>query len=64
MKEYKEKTEQDLMKLIADKRTALREFRFGMSGSKTRNVKEGYKIRKDIARILTEVSLRKQNKKS
>lgn len=63
MKELKNKSEQELAKLLAEKQTALRDFRFGMAGSKTRDVKVGYKIRKEIAQILTEASLRKQNKK-
>lgn len=59
MKEYKNKTPQDLMKLIAEKREALRHFRFGSAGSKTKNVKFGNTTKKEIARIMTELSLRK-----
>lgn len=59
MKEYKEKTEQDLMKLLGEKREASRSFRFGLAGSKTRNVKEGRTVKKEIARILTELNQRK-----
>jgi len=59
MAELKGKTERELMKEAADKRVALRNFRFGTSGSKTRNVKEGMAIKKDIARILTELQTRK-----
>ena len=44
---------------MADKRKAFRCFRFGAAGSKTRNVKEGRDLRKDIARILTEINKRK-----
>ncbi|MEK7463825.1 MAG: 50S ribosomal protein L29 [Patescibacteria group bacterium] len=58
MKEYKNKTEQDLKKLIAEKREALRHFRFGSAGSKTKNVKIGKTTKKEIARIMTEMSLR------
>ncbi|MDP2705119.1 MAG: 50S ribosomal protein L29 [Patescibacteria group bacterium] len=52
-KELQEKNEKDLIKLLAEKRTALRNFRFGGTGSKTRNVKEGMFLRKEIARVLT-----------
>lgn len=42
-----------LATLLSQKREALRAFRFGSAGSKTRNVKEGSNLKKDIARILT-----------
>jgi ribosomal protein L29 len=58
MKEYKNKTPQELQKLIAEKREALRHFRFGSTGSKTKNVKLASTTKKDIARIMTELSLR------
>ena len=45
----------ELQKLVADKREALRVFRFGAEGSRSRNVREGRALRKDIARLLTEV---------
>ena len=53
MKEYATKTTEELMIALADKRKALREFRFGAAGSKARDVKEARNLRKDIARILT-----------
>ena len=58
--ELKTKTENDLIKMLNDKRVALREFYFNLSGSKTRNVKEGREIKKDIARVLTEMHFRRQ----
>lgn len=60
MKEFKGKSPQDLNKLIAEKRTAIRDFRFGSTGSKTKNVKLGRTLRKDIARIMTELTLQKK----
>lgn len=42
----------ELRKLLAEKRELLREFRFSMKGSRTRNTKGGSLLRKDIARIL------------
>jgi ribosomal protein L29 len=53
MKDIADKTHSDLNKMLADKREALRIFRFGAAGAKTKNVKEGRAIRKDIARIMT-----------
>ncbi len=52
-KELKAKTPADLSKMLAEKREARRVFRFGGAGAKTKNVREGRAIRKDIARILT-----------
>lgn len=51
--EFKTKSMKDLRKLISDKKDALQAFRLGNSRSKTKNVKEGREIRKDIARIMT-----------
>lgn len=59
MKDIKNQSEKDLMKIVADKRKALQSFRFGSSGSKTRNVKEGKGLRREIARALTELNSRK-----
>lgn len=53
MKDLIKKTEKELKIILAEKREALRVFRFALSGSKTKNVKEGLNLRKDIARILT-----------
>lgn len=55
-KELKNKTEADLKKLLLEKKEALRVFRFGTTGSKTKNVKEGREIKKDIARIMTVIA--------
>ena len=56
MNEYKGKNEKELMKLLKEKRETMKNFHFNLSGSKVRNVKEGRGIRKDIARILTEIN--------
>ena len=57
--DLKTKTEADMGKMLAEKREALRVFRFGAAGAKTKNVKEGRTIRKDIARILTAMNSKK-----
>lgn len=56
MSEFKDKNEKDLNKLLTEKEEGLRSFRFGISGSKVRNVREGRGLRKDIARIKTELN--------
>ncbi|MFA5838665.1 MAG: 50S ribosomal protein L29 [Candidatus Paceibacterota bacterium] len=58
MKEIKEKTEIELKKMLSENRGALRSFRFSGSGGKTRDVKEGRNLRKNIARVLTEINSR------
>ena len=57
--DFKKYSVEDLHKEIADKREALRAFRFGEAGSRTRNVKEGRNYRKEVARMLTELSSRR-----
>jgi ribosomal protein L29 len=52
-KDITTKTTADLAKLLTEKREALRVFRFGAAGAKSKNVKEGSVLRKDIARIMT-----------
>jgi len=51
--------EKDMLKLKEDNRN----FRFGISGSKVKNVKEAMGKRKDIARIMTELNKRKKHGK-
>jgi ribosomal protein L29 len=53
MEDLKGKTENELKQMLKDKTEALRVFRFAMSGSKTKNLKEGMHLKKEIARIMT-----------
>ena len=48
----------ELQKLVADKREALREFRFGGAGSRARDVRAGRTLRREIAQLLTELRAR------
>lgn len=48
----------ELQKMVADKREALRAFRFGGAGSRTRDVRAGRTLRREIAQILTELRAR------
>lgn len=54
----KKKTE-DLLKELDEKSLHLRDIRFGVAGSKNKNVKEEKKIKKEIARIKTALNLQK-----
>ena len=53
---YTGQKREELVQPLVEKREALRKFRFGEAGSRTKNVKEGKHIRKDIARILTAIN--------
>lgn len=59
MQELQNKVDTDLHKELGEKREALRKFRFDISGSKMKNVKEALALRKGIARILTVLRARK-----
>ena len=54
--DLKTKSEAESKKLLTEKREALSKFKFGISGSRTKNVKEGKNTRRDIARILTNLN--------
>ncbi len=57
--ELHNKTREELARLLDEQQGKLHDFRFAMAGSKTKNVKEGKAIRKDIARLLTELCKQK-----
>ena len=61
MNEYKKKSAEDLMKLLNEKREVVRAFRFDITGSTKKNVKVSVTSRREIARILTELNIRKNN---
>lgn len=54
--DIRKKNPSDIGKLLTELETELREFRFGMSGGRTKNVKRARAIRADIARIKTILS--------
>jgi len=62
-KELEKKTNDDLIKMLSEKRMALRSFRFAVEGSKTRNVRGGRGTRREIARVLTELNKRAKTDK-
>lgn len=57
-KDIRTKSEADLKKLVTEQREQLRSFRFGESGSRTRNVRAGRGLRKTVARALGELAQR------
>jgi len=61
MSDLKKKSVSDIQKELIEKREALRLFRFGVSGSKVRNIKEARSLRKSISRRLTELREREIN---
>jgi ribosomal protein L29 len=60
MKDLIKKTGKELVVLLKEKREALRVFRFASSGAKTKNVKEGNSLKKEIARIMTALNANKK----
>jgi len=56
IKELRQKSKDDLKKILQDDREKTRQIRFDMSSGKIKNVREINKIKKDIARILTILS--------
>ena len=59
VEEFAKETPESLKKIIADKREALRVSRFEGAGSRRRNVREARNLRREIARVMTELSARK-----
>jgi len=57
--EITKKKPEELKAFLIEKRKALQEFRFNLSGSKLKNLRQGRSFRKEIARALTAVN---QNK--
>lgn len=62
MNELVNKSRKELQAMLSEKRVALKDFRFGVAGSNTRNVKEGNGLKKDIARILTAMNINPESK--
>lgn len=62
--DWKGADEKSLGSALSEKREVLRKFRFSVSGSKVRDIKEARNTRKEIARILTELRSRQVKAKS
>lgn len=61
IKDLRKKTPGELDKDLSEKAVALSNFRFGTAGSKTKNVKAGKNLKREIAQILT---ILKESKKA
>ena len=61
---FKTQSTEDLLRTVAEKREALRVFRFGGAGSRVRNVRDGRNLRREIAQMLTEVQARRGSNKN
>jgi len=59
MKDIKAKSDAELAAFIAEKREAVRSFRFTVAGSRTRNVRQVRADKRDIARAQTEQTARR-----
>jgi len=57
--EIKKLSDKELLQSLEEKRAAVRQFRFDMTGSKVKNIKEGSNARRAVAQILTEMTSRK-----
>ena len=57
-KELRKQSDKELEKLLDEKQKAVRQFRFNISGSKVKNMKEGGQLRREVARIMTELAQR------
>ena len=58
--DLKNHSQEDLTKLANDKREELRSLRFSVAGSKNRDVKQASKLRKEVARALTQLNAAKK----
>ena len=56
--DLQKKSDKELIKDLQETRKAIREFRFGMSGSQTRDSKKGRELKKNAARIMTALNSR------
>lgn len=63
MSDIKKLGTEEILKEVLAKREALRQFRFGGAGGRARNVREGRTLRRDVARMLTEVRSRSLDSK-
>ena len=57
--DLKNHSQEELTKLAGEKREELRALRFNVAGSKNRNVKAARTLRKEVARVLTELNSKK-----
>ncbi len=56
---FKGKKPEELVKLLGERREELRTLRFANAGGRTKDASKAGKVRKDIARLLTEQTAQK-----
>ena len=59
--EIRKLSDKELEKSLMEKRAAVKQFRFDITGSKAKNLKVGANAKKDVARLMTEFMSRKSN---
>ena len=59
--ELRQKSKDELKKIVQDSRERLRQLRFDLAAGKVKNVREIRKIKKEIARILTILRITNQH---
>ncbi|MDP2692476.1 MAG: 50S ribosomal protein L29 [bacterium] len=57
--ELKNKSVKDLEEMLVEKRSKLRDLRFGVSSAQLKNVRDVRKYKRDIAQILTLINSKK-----
>lgn len=58
---FKGKKAEEIQKLLGEKREELRSLRFSAAGGRAKDASQLSKVRKDIARLLTEQTAQKNN---
>ncbi len=53
IKDLRIKTKAELDKMLEERADALNKFKFGIAGSKIKNVREGRRLKLEVAQILT-----------
>ncbi len=62
IKDLNKMGEKELLVSLAEKKEKMRELRFNLASGRVKNAREVRETRKDIARILTKLSLLKKGK--
>ncbi|OGH60192.1 MAG: 50S ribosomal protein L29 [Candidatus Magasanikbacteria bacterium RIFCSPHIGHO2_01_FULL_33_34] len=57
--ELKNKSVKDLEEMLVEKKSKLRDLRFGISGAQLKNVRDIRKLKKEVAQILTLINSKK-----
>ncbi len=63
IKDLRKKNKAEILKSIEEKKVSLSGFKFGTATNKTKNVKAGKNLRKEIAQMLTVVKEMEKNTK-